>query len=331
MDTETASAPAGARDQRGDAPVDQVHLAERSDHHVLGLDVAVDDAAAVRVRDRVADVQEDVQHPVEGVAVVGQARRVPQHIEQRLPANQPHREARAAADHRQLVNRDDVRVLELGGDLGLLEEVALRPRAARQVGPPASSSRPGAAGWDRTSASRSRSHPCRSRLRPPATRQPTALASARPCGGATAVALAARSACCSSWRARRWRRAGGCRWPRRSRSCGPSWGGCALDRDGPGRRRLQRRRQRFGRQRLRPGRRLQHGRQRLGARRLVHRIGRRPDRRRRRARASAPAAAGPPAARRAGCPGWSCAPPARRPRRCPRRASAAPRPRPAGR
>ena len=54
------------------------------------------------------------------------------------------------------------------------------------------------------------------------------------------------------------------------------------DGDGPGGRRLQRRRQRFGRQRLRTGRRLQHRRQRLGAGRLVHRIGRRPDGRRRR-------------------------------------------------
>jgi hypothetical protein len=38
----------------GDAPVEEIDLAERAEHHVLGLDVAVDHTPLVRVLERVA-------------------------------------------------------------------------------------------------------------------------------------------------------------------------------------------------------------------------------------------------------------------------------------
>ena len=104
----------------------------------------------------------------------------------------------------------------------------------------------------------------------------------------------------SSWPARRSRRAGRCRWRRRSGSCGPSSGGwrvMATDRVGGGSSVAD---SASGGSASGPGRRLQHRRQRLGARRLVHRIGRRPDRRGRRHAHRRRRGAGPPAARRAG-------------------------------
>ena len=56
----------------GDPPVDHVDLAEAADHHVVELDVAVDDAAAVREVQGVARGHEDLHVRVEPVARVGE-------------------------------------------------------------------------------------------------------------------------------------------------------------------------------------------------------------------------------------------------------------------
>jgi hypothetical protein len=45
----------------GDAPVEQVDLAELADHHVLGLHVAMDDSSRVRMAERVRHVREDAE------------------------------------------------------------------------------------------------------------------------------------------------------------------------------------------------------------------------------------------------------------------------------
>ena len=50
------------REDRREAPVHDLDLPERPDHDVLRPQVAVDDAARVRVGHRLADLQEDVAH-----------------------------------------------------------------------------------------------------------------------------------------------------------------------------------------------------------------------------------------------------------------------------
>jgi hypothetical protein len=55
--------------QLGDAPVHDERFAERPDHHVLGLEVAVDHAVGVGERDRLADPLEEPERGAE-VAVL---------------------------------------------------------------------------------------------------------------------------------------------------------------------------------------------------------------------------------------------------------------------
>ena len=57
-------ADAAAREHLREPPVEDLDLAERADHDVGGLQVAVDDAAAVRVGDRAADLLEDAEEGV---------------------------------------------------------------------------------------------------------------------------------------------------------------------------------------------------------------------------------------------------------------------------
>ncbi len=54
------------RDRLGEPPVDHEGFAEPAEHDVVGLEVAVDDAAAVRVGDRVAGVDQAAEQPAEG-------------------------------------------------------------------------------------------------------------------------------------------------------------------------------------------------------------------------------------------------------------------------
>ena len=58
-----ASSPAPPGQDLGQAPVHHLHLAERADHHVRGLQVAVDHASGVGVGNRLADCSKIGQKP----------------------------------------------------------------------------------------------------------------------------------------------------------------------------------------------------------------------------------------------------------------------------
>src|SRR5262245_65801741 len=55
------AAVSGLAHHLGDAPVQEDGLAVGAEHHVLGLQVAVQDAVAVRVGDRLAEREEDLE------------------------------------------------------------------------------------------------------------------------------------------------------------------------------------------------------------------------------------------------------------------------------
>jgi hypothetical protein len=112
--------------QLGHAPVHDRDLAEISDHHVGRLQVAVDHAARVGVLHGQTDLQKDIEQPSQaelsksgGVAIEARG----QDLFQRATANQLHRKVSAAVGiESQVVNRNDVGVLELRGDLRLFDE-----------------------------------------------------------------------------------------------------------------------------------------------------------------------------------------------------------------
>jgi hypothetical protein len=91
----------------------------------------VDHAAAVGVGDRLAHLQEGLQQPAEGERVrrAGVVRR--DGLGQGLALDEAHGVAGAATVVEQAVDGHDARVLQPGGDLGLLQEAAL---AVRVVG-----------------------------------------------------------------------------------------------------------------------------------------------------------------------------------------------------
>jgi hypothetical protein len=98
------------------APVHDLHFAERAHHDVRGLQVAVNHAGPVRVADREAHLLEGAQAVFER-RVVGELRR------ERAPANEFHGEKRAAV--RQFAGAVDGRnagVLEPGRDARLFDE-----------------------------------------------------------------------------------------------------------------------------------------------------------------------------------------------------------------
>ena len=103
-----------------EAPVRHQDLAEIADHHVARLQVAVDDAAAVRERDCVADRLEHFEMTLESVVRARSRSASVFRMEQRVPgdaADQLHRERRAALlVEDQVVGRHDVRVIERAGD-----------------------------------------------------------------------------------------------------------------------------------------------------------------------------------------------------------------------
>ena len=107
----------------GEAPVEHHRLAELADHDVLGLQVPVDHAAAVRVGDGVADVGE-VREELEPL---GQGPRLRQLLLQRDAADQLLRVVGGAVGvEAQLVDGHDVGVLELAGDAGFADEARRR-------------------------------------------------------------------------------------------------------------------------------------------------------------------------------------------------------------
>ena len=115
-------------DRLGDPPVEDVDLAVVADHHVLGLEVAVDEALGVGEVDRLADLGEEVQELRElsaraslAAGLDGGAGLV-EDLSQGPTQDALHREPRDLVVSAQGVDRDHVRVIELGGDPDLLEE-----------------------------------------------------------------------------------------------------------------------------------------------------------------------------------------------------------------
>ena len=106
----------------GQAPVHDLDLAERADHDVGRLQVAVDDAVGVGVADRLADLLEHRQEP----AAVGRRVGPPsEQVVEGLALDELHRQERPAVGQRaDLVDRRDAGVLQLAGDPGLVEEPA---------------------------------------------------------------------------------------------------------------------------------------------------------------------------------------------------------------
>ena len=104
-----------------EAPVDHDGLAEVADQHVAGLEIAVDDPLAVRVRDRVArggEARNDREPVLE-------LRRLGDHLVERPARHQLHREERLAGRPAAgLVDRHDAGVLQARGD----QRLALEPR-----------------------------------------------------------------------------------------------------------------------------------------------------------------------------------------------------------
>jgi hypothetical protein len=118
----------------GQTPVDDQGLAVAAEHHVVGLDVAMENPSAVRVVDGVADGDEPGEELVERQGVAERRRvldlvRLLELLDRGLEAvaaDEPHRVVRSAVGiAAQAVDRDNSGVFEPSGDLGLENEPEL--------------------------------------------------------------------------------------------------------------------------------------------------------------------------------------------------------------
>ena len=120
----------GAVQELGQPPVQHVDLAVCADHDVAGFQVAVNDPLVMGVADRTAHSHEHLQELEERPAL-GRLRTpashqgpvLRNHLRESLTADKPHRVVNlptlGLAD---VIDRDDRRVLKLGGDLCLVPE-----------------------------------------------------------------------------------------------------------------------------------------------------------------------------------------------------------------
>jgi hypothetical protein len=98
-------------------------LAEVGYDDVVGLEIAVDDAAVMRIRDRVAHLQEDLESFFDAFGRAGWTVRIQQPVMEPGALHQLHGEVGDATRvERELVHRHDVRMLQLARDLGLGHE-----------------------------------------------------------------------------------------------------------------------------------------------------------------------------------------------------------------
>src|SRR6185437_3471452 len=107
-----------AGERAGDAPVEEIDLAERSEHDVRRLHVAMNDALLVREDERVTDLDQRAEVLLEQVARPGRGgpRRIAKAVVPRHAVDAPHDdERRAAVVGRDLVDGHDARVLEKTG------------------------------------------------------------------------------------------------------------------------------------------------------------------------------------------------------------------------
>ncbi len=119
----------GVRHEAADAPVHDVDLVVPADHQVGGLEVAVDDAALVGVADGVTHLEKVLDARRQGMVLVRRllllvkGARVGDQLAEGLPLDQLHRVGGPAARRDfEAVDRDDVRVVELGRHLDLAHE-----------------------------------------------------------------------------------------------------------------------------------------------------------------------------------------------------------------
>ena len=117
----------GGVGEAGDAEVSDLDAAVAKHHDVLRLDVAVDDAARMRVRERLHDLRDEVQRltPVELAALF--------HILlERDAVDELHDDVlRRGARH--VIDRNDVRVGKHRDGLGFIVEAAAEIRVAREI------------------------------------------------------------------------------------------------------------------------------------------------------------------------------------------------------
>ncbi len=113
-----------------EAPVHHEHLAERADHDVGGLQVAVEHAAGVGVGHGLRRL---LEHLEEVPALVRDVGSCPEERGQRAALDQLHREVRTPVRLKAYaVDRNDAGVLELGPDLRLLDEAGDDLRIGRE-------------------------------------------------------------------------------------------------------------------------------------------------------------------------------------------------------
>ena len=103
----------------GQPPVHHLDLAERPDHDVRRLEVAVNDSLGVGIRHRLRHLQSDAQQARTIGRWVGS---LAENRRERLPFHQLHREERPVAEPADVVDRHHARVLKLPADLGLFNE-----------------------------------------------------------------------------------------------------------------------------------------------------------------------------------------------------------------
>ena len=92
-------------------------------HHVRALEIPMNNALSMRVRKRVSDVNPVAQHRFERQALA------PDHLAERAPFDVLHDDVRLAFEFADLVNRADIRMIELRGALRFAPQGELRRRA----------------------------------------------------------------------------------------------------------------------------------------------------------------------------------------------------------
>ena len=113
----------------GNAEVRHLHAAVPKHHHVLGLDVPVDDAAAVGVLQRLHDLVDEVQRlpPVQAAAPLAHI------LLQGDAVDQLHDDELAAVHLADVVHGDDIGVGQHGNGLGLVVEAAAQILVGSQL------------------------------------------------------------------------------------------------------------------------------------------------------------------------------------------------------
>ena len=124
-------------DAFGQTPVEHHDLAEVSQHHVLPLEIAVDDAPRMGIGHGVANVDKRRQEldSSDRVGLAGGPLLVigPDGLAQGAAPHEPHRVV-GRFPFAQLVDRHDSRVLELSRDLGLVKKARTDDRVIGLVG-----------------------------------------------------------------------------------------------------------------------------------------------------------------------------------------------------